>query len=195
CMCTCGDGPCPDCEPPLTVRRTLKPGEHYEVPWQGQLRHWDDDQRCFPRFTPPAGRYIVTVCSAAKLCARQEVDLPIAGPIVVRASGKSSVDTCDALPKATAKRIRDRLTPALENMFRDRPGATCPAIPTCIAPEALDAAVSKASGTCSTWLVPRGPQVELRVHLPVTNGGVGRPNYSQFYDPDGTHLLDARYDG
>lgn len=198
CQCACGAGPCPECEPPADVRVTLQPGESDDFPWSGRLRRQEEHPQggaCWSTFDPPRGRFVLTACTEDHVCGRAEVSLPASATIEIPLSRRATVSSCgDVRPRAMVS-ARARLLDTLRVVLRDRPIDRCPVVATCVTPAGLGRAMEEARGeACTIFVVPRGPELEVRAFLPLPLGTNGGESYTHVYDPDATHLLRARYE-
>ena len=82
----------------------------------------------------------------------------------------------------------------LSHALRDRPLDQCTRV-TCVAPAELERElVGARSEPCTVFIIPRGTEVEARAFLPLPEGTHGGESYAQFYDPDFTRFLRARYE-
>jgi len=198
CACHCGPGVCPDCEPPMPVIVTLAPGERYELPWNGLFRRGATgpaDNPCLVSFSPAADRYRFTGCAEQGGCARRVARLPATEPIEIRMSARARATTCADLDPAVMQRIGPLVRSAVQGVLRDRPVASCPTTPTCVMPDEIAATQARThAGECALLAIPRGFEVEYRVHLPLPEGYNGGENFAHFYDPAGARMLRARYE-
>lgn len=198
CGCPCGEGACPQCEPPMLVRETLAPDGVYTLPWSGRLvrdRQNDHGDTCAEPFTPPAGRYLLTACTVEGPCARAEVRLPASGPIELRLSSAATLAACGDVSASAMERAGATLRSSLRHVLRERPLDRCPARPRCVGPDAIEAALSDAHDQpCSLFVVPRGHELEAILLAPLPAGWSGGEQFRQWLDPDATRTLRARYE-
>jgi len=195
CLCECGgEGPCPECEPPRYVSRTIAPGERYEVPWNGQIRVHDPLKGCHARQALPAGTYLLAACASGGPCGYVDVVLPSTIPVQVPWSGQRRADACETLSDAAVARVAGPFKTRLTQQLRDRPVSACPDEPVCQSAEGLEEAIADASEGCGFYAIPRGDRLELLIHLPLPDGHLGGSHFRQFWDPEGLVLFEVMYE-
>lgn len=197
CQCECTNDACPDCEAPETVRVTLAPGEEYTFEWNGRLRRRRPHRRsgvaCWTTILTQPGEYVFTACSEDGRCGRAEVTLPVRS-IEIQMSNRASSASCDDYDAERSWAIRGRVVDQLGYVLRDRPLDECTRV-SCVAPDALEAELEAArEHACTVFIVPRGNEVEGRAFLPLPEGTLGGESYANYFDPDVTRLLRARYE-
>jgi hypothetical protein len=198
CRGECGSPPCPEVARPENREVTLQPGQRHEYDWHGRLQRHDKHRTtgaCCVTFDPPLGRHVFVACTVDHRCGRVEATLPTDKPITIPMSAVAKATSCDTVPMDVAGRVARGFTTKLRAMLRDRPVASCPAKPQCVAPGELEAQLGRArSRDCSVFIIPRGPELEVRAFLPLKPSHVGGESYARFMDPDFTRVFRVQYE-
>jgi len=197
CGCACNPSArCEEREAPRPRWVTVAPGETHRLPWNGnilRLKHDRDEEDCYERAGPPAGRYLVRVCARDDGgCATARVQVPSTDPIELTLAGNPSrVEACptEALVIERAARLalyRMRLNrTAVDRLQRCQPArAVC-------APTGGEAPPD--ASACAIQVVPWGQELEARVLLPPLGGRGAGDRFSVFFDPDAVTVQRVRF--